>query len=89
MVISAEDPDSKLKRDLRDKYTEFLGLPLDITYHNSLTFAVAHRVHGQQMLTGWRVDTTSLRARLDEDKNNNILIENRSSNYIRYASTFC
>lgn len=81
MIIDANDTDTK--RIMRAKYAEFLGLPLDIVFGNPLTFVVAHRVHGQQMRTGWPRHPTRLIDRIDE--NNNILIETRSSNYFKHS----
>lgn len=81
MIISNDGKDSTVKREMQAKYTEFLGLPLDIEVVNPLTFVVAHRVHGFQIRMGWLLRPTSLKDRVDED--NNILIETRSSNYLK------
>ncbi|KAH7129774.1 hypothetical protein B0J13DRAFT_610892 [Dactylonectria estremocensis] len=83
MFINDDDKNVDKKKRLQDKYAEFLGLPLHIDIHNPLTFAVAHRVHGYQMLTGW--PTTSLPQGLSDrkDERNNILIETRTSNYLK------
>jgi hypothetical protein len=81
MIIVHDDPESEKKNALKQKYTEFLGLPLDILYWNPLTFAIAHRVHGQQMKTGWLSNPKSLTDR--QDKHNNILIETRTSNFLK------
>lgn len=82
MVFSSESPDFEEKAALRLKYSEFLRLPLHIEPHNPLTFAIGHRIHGHQMRTGWRASPTSLRDRIDND--NNILIETRTSNYLKF-----
>ena len=84
MVISDDDLEAELKRKLQAKYAEFLGLPMTFGRHNHLAFAVAHRVHGRQMVTGWPRHPTSLRQRLNADATNNILIETRASNFLKY-----
>ncbi|KLU83937.1 hypothetical protein MAPG_02986 [Magnaporthiopsis poae ATCC 64411] len=78
------DP-TKLK--LQAKYKEFLGLPLDVDSGNPLCFAVAHRVHGQQMRTGWATDPEkrSLEQRVRDDEDNNVLIETRTSNFLKHT----
>lgn len=82
MKIDEKDPQHGEKTRLREKYAEFLSLPLAVDYHNPLTFVVAHRHHGRQMRTGWDSDAQSLQDRHDE--NNNILIETRSSNFFKW-----
>lgn len=81
MVIDKNDPDFDKKYKLQHKYAEFLGLPLHVEFYNPLTFAVAHRVHGYQMLTGWVPNPGGLSDRNDD--RNNILIETRTSNYLK------
>lgn len=83
MVVRDDEPESERKRELQRKYAEFLGLPLSYGTVNHLAFVVAHRVHGYAMFTGWPVKPTSFRERLDNDEKNNILIETRSSNYLK------
>ncbi|KAG7111262.1 hypothetical protein HYQ45_006837 [Verticillium longisporum] len=83
MVVDSNDPDADSKKRLQGTYAEFLGLPFDIRAHNGLTFVVAHKHHGAQMRTGWPSDPTTLQERLDGDANNNILIETRTSNYLK------
>ncbi|KAM3446348.1 hypothetical protein MY3296_009753 [Beauveria thailandica] len=86
MVILDSDPDRELKRHLRREYSDFLYLPLGIYFHNPLTFAVAHRVHGQQMRTGWPgfFFGMTLQDRLEGESQNNILIEARTSNFLKH-----
>lgn len=79
MVILTSDPDFAQKQAL---YAEFLGLPLHIDTHSFCTFAMAHRVHGRQMLTGWPSDAMCLADR--DDTRNNMLIETRSSNFLKH-----
>ncbi|KAH7469602.1 hypothetical protein IWW34DRAFT_849291 [Fusarium oxysporum f. sp. albedinis] len=82
MVIMTDDPDFEHKVVMKNKYSEFLGLPLDVEIRNPLTFVVAHRVHGRQMRTGWALDSQTLADR--DDSINNILIETRSSNFLKH-----
>lgn len=82
MFVSKSDLD--IKNALREKYKEFLGLPLDIHLKNPLTFAVSHRTHGKQMVIGWQPGMESLQDRLANDKSNNILIETRTSNFRKW-----
>lgn len=81
MSICKDDHDFEAKKFLQAKYAEFLGLPLEIEVHNPLTFAIAHRIHGRQMTTGWPRNPVSLRDR--NDNFNNILIETRTSNFFK------
>lgn len=50
---------------------------------------MAHRVHGRQMLTGWKQEPTSISDR--DDTINNILIETRVTNFAKsnFPSTEC
>jgi hypothetical protein len=82
MIPLPDDPKYAEKIMFQAKYREFLRLPLDVELYNSLFFAIAHREHGKQMRTGWPKSPTSLRDRVDE--NNNILIETRCSNFLKY-----
>ncbi|KAG5749114.1 hypothetical protein H9Q70_008207 [Fusarium xylarioides] len=83
MVILTDDPDFESKVAMKTKYSEFLGLPLDIEHRNPLTFAIAHRIHGRQMRTGWAINSKTLADR--DDSINNILIETRSSNFLKHS----
>lgn len=84
MLILEGDYDEAMKRSYIDMYGEFLGLPLHVYHHNPLTFVVAHRNHGEQMRTGWPAHPTTLKQRLDGNTLNNILIESRTSNYLKH-----
>lgn len=84
MVIVDGDRDEAMKRSYMDTYGEFLGLPLNVYHHNPLTFVVAHRNHGEQMRTGWPAQPTTIKERLDGNTLNNILIESRTSNYLKH-----
>jgi len=58
---------------------EFFGLPLTVYHRHPLRFSVAHRVHGQQMQTGWTsLHPESLAER--DDAKGNVLIESYFSN---------
>jgi hypothetical protein len=83
MVIMIDDQDYGQKVAMKNKYCEFLGLPLDVEHRNPLTFAIAHRVHGRQMRTGWALNSKTLADR--DDSINNILIETRSSNFLKHC----
>ncbi len=87
MIIVKGDPDYATKASMQGKYAEFLGLPMGIDRHDPLTFAVAHRIHGYQMHTGWRASPTSFQDRVD--KYNNILVETRTSNFLKHNFEEC
>lgn len=82
MVVKDEDPEASLKRQLQSEYAEFLGLPLSRGKCNHLSFVVAHKHHGHQMRTGWPRRPKSFRDRINAD--NNILIETRASNFLKF-----
>lgn len=63
-------------------YEEFLGLPLVATQLHPLRFAVAKKVHGRQMRTGWQSVAPSSIAERD-DSLNNILFEACISNFLK------
>ncbi|KAF5599480.1 hypothetical protein FPANT_3376 [Fusarium pseudoanthophilum] len=68
---------------MKETYSELLGLPLDIEHRNPLTFAIAPRVHGRQMRTGWALDSLTLADR--DDSIHNIPIETRSSVFLEHS----
>lgn len=80
-VIKDGGPDEELRRFYREKYSEFLGLPVTVAWFDPLRFTVAHRIHGAQMRSGWPLQPARLADRKDE--NNNMLIETCSSNYLK------
>ncbi|KAG5791655.1 hypothetical protein H9Q69_009292 [Fusarium xylarioides] len=82
-VIMTDDQDYSQKLAMKEKHSEFLGLPLDIEHRNPLTFAIAHRVHGQLMRPEWAINSKTLTNR--DDFTNNILIETQSSNFSKYS----
>ncbi|KAF4496813.1 hypothetical protein FAGAP_7021 [Fusarium agapanthi] len=82
-VLDPKDTDFKQKRQLKEKYQSILGLPLSIAYHDGLTFVLGHREHGKGMFSGWPVNPTSIKQRLNGDDENNMLIEPRTENYLK------
>lgn len=58
-------------------------LPFCLRIRNGLRLAVAHRHHGHQMTTGWRVDEPSSKHERDA-ANSNILIEACSTNWLKW-----
>lgn len=70
------------KEHFKVKYAEFLGLPMNAAVMDPLCFSVSHRLHGQQMRTGWENGATTLSGR--SDARNNILVETRTSNYLKH-----
>ncbi|KAF5682422.1 hypothetical protein FDENT_7666 [Fusarium denticulatum] len=88
LLMTNDDPTSTPKDygqkvAMKEKYSELLGLPLDIEHRNPLTFAIAPCVHGRQMRTGWALNSKTLADR--DDSVNNILIETRSSNSLEHS----
>lgn len=65
------------------KYEEFLNLPLTAFVRHFLRFAVGHRHHNRQMLTGWMIGSPSSIADRN-DTMNNVLIESSASNYAKW-----
>lgn len=58
---------------LQAKYSEVSDLPLVLDYSSLIHLVVAHRIHGQQMRTGWPIEPGRLSHR--KDAHNHILIE--------------
>jgi hypothetical protein len=81
MRIHDSDPDRDLKKYIKQKYAEFLRLPLAIQVRTANYISIARRIHGQRMRTGWKISPMSLQDRNDEL--NNILIETRMSNMLK------
>ncbi|KAK4502988.1 hypothetical protein PRZ48_006415 [Zasmidium cellare] len=69
------------KRKFKQKYGEFLGLPMVMDTFDALCFALAHWLHGRDMQTGFMHDFKSLADR--DEARNNMLMETRTSNYVK------
>lgn len=80
MVIRTGEPDEKLKRNMKARYAEFLYLPLTMDERNRLCFSVGKLFHHQRMWTGWPIEPTCLKERLNNDDENNVIIESQASN---------
>lgn len=85
MVVPASDPDFQPKMILKEKYREFLGLPIvmEIANRHPCKISIAHQIRKQQMRTGWPADRLPLSFRDRNDNDNNILIETWASNLLK------
>ncbi|SPO01612.1 uncharacterized protein DNG_04286, partial [Cephalotrichum gorgonifer] len=84
MVVLDNDPDAKRKRAMKEKYAEFLHLPLTFETRNLLCFAFAKFRHHERMWTAWPTQPSCLQERLDADDDNNVIIESQASNNLKH-----
>ncbi|KAI8156745.1 hypothetical protein K4K49_007611 [Colletotrichum sp. SAR 10_70] len=83
VFVHGDDDNLEVILKLKEEYSSILELPLTVAYHDALRFAVAKKVHGKQMRSGWPTNATSLDQRLEGNALNNISIEPCTENYAK------
>lgn len=83
-ILNPDDALFDIKKSLKEEYASILELPLGVAFHDPLTFVIGNAHHGEAMRSGWPVGATRLQERLDNNSENNMRIEARTENFLKF-----